>query len=323
MVYDPFGISFERNQYWRNGLLDKWNEFFTLYNEGLAKAYDKAMGNILDETQMRNPDFQEQLRNQVLNSMQSWYKQPAESLDNQTPEFMIDKIGTLEETISRIKSAAVFCDDDIPEYLKIKLGSFGEKAIPSLMQIAMLPSWQGDYNQEEPPTEDILVAAVSLKILGEWQAQEPLEAIITKFIDTGTPNELIADAFKIYISGVGAPAIPWLMKALSDACKENDPLTGAYEYTIIALTLVSQESKPEGAFTCLRTCFRTMQHKVIGAICIGDYGDPRGIAVLKGHLDRNTGRFDRQEFYEILSSIKRLGGTTNDIHDPFRDFATR
>jgi hypothetical protein len=66
-----------------------------------------------------------------------------------------------------------------------------------------------------------------------------------------------------------------------------------------------------------------MRHKVIGAICIGDYGDPRGISVLKGYLDRNPGGFDRQEFYEILSSIKRLGGTTSDIHDPFRDFSIR
>ena len=76
-------------------------------------------------------------------------------------------------------------------------------------------------------------------------------------------------------------------------------------------------------FACLRSCFRGMQHKVIGAICLGDYGDPKGISVLKGYLDRNAGTFDRQEFYEILSSIKRLGGSIQDVHDPFRDFSAR
>jgi len=303
--------------------LDRWNEFFTLYNEELAAAYDKAMENISDEEQLRDPDFQEHLRNQVLNSMQAWYSQPAESLDGLTPESMIDGIGTLEEAMRRIASAAVFCDDDIPEYLKIKLGSFGTQAIPSLVKAALTPSWKADYDKEEVPTAEILSAAIFLRILGEWQACEPQEDIIAKFIRTETPNELIADAFKLYISGVGEGAIPALIKALSAEGLEGRSLTDAHEYALIALTLVSQESRPDEVFACLRSCFRAMPHKAIGAICIGDYGDPRGIAVLKSYLDRNIGKFDRQEFYEILSSIKRLGGTTSDIHDPFRDFSTR
>ena len=303
--------------------MDRWNEFFTLYNEELARVYDKELDSYGQDDQTGDPDFQEQLRNQVLNSMQSWYGRRFDQLGQSTPEEMIDAIGTAEEAIGRLKAAAVFCDDDIPEYLKIRLGSFGESSVSCLLQTAMEPSWEGDYSKEEAPSADILGAAVSLKILGEWQAFQTLDAVLPKFIHTATPQELIADAFKSYITGMGEIAIPPLRDALNAACRSGSTLEGPYEYMIIALTLVSQEHRSDDTFACLRSCFRTMKHKVIGAICIGDYGDPRGISVLKGYLDRNPGGFDRQEFYEILSSIKRLGGTTNDIHDPFRDFSVR
>ena len=275
-------------------MLDKWNEFFTLYNEGLAVAYDKAMERVVDEVQTRDPDFHEQLHNEVLNSMQIWYKKPFESLGNATPEQMIDRIDTIEEAISKIKLAAAFCDDDIPEYLKIKLGSFGEQAIEHLVQVAMAPSWEGDYEKEEPPSAEILGAIIALRVLGEWQVTGSIDAIVDKFIATGTPHELIADAFKFYISGIGEEAIPTLVDALEAASRNDSLLTGAYEYILIALTLASQEKKSDGTFACLRSSFRAMQHKVIGAICLGDYGDPKGISVLKGYLDRNAGRFVRQ-----------------------------
>lgn len=304
--------------------MNRWNEFFILYNEGLANAYDKAMESIVDEARMRDPLFHEQIRNQVLNSMQSWYKKPFEALGNITPETMIDRIDTIEDVIAKMKMAAVFCDDDIPEYLKIKLGSFGTEAIGYLVQVAVSPSWQATEGKEEDtPSAELLGATIALKILGEWQVAEALDEIITKFIETQMPHELVADAFKIYITGVGEAAIPSLLNALSNACAKEESLSGAYEYVIIALTLVSQETKSDEVFACLRSCFRNMEHKVIGAICIGDYGDPKGITVLKGHLDRNAGKFDRQEFYEILSSIKRLGGSITDVRDPFRDFTTR
>lgn len=303
--------------------MDKWNEFFTLYNAELAAAYDKTMEGASDEDAVRDPDFQEMLRNQVLNSMQAWYKRSFPSLEDKTPEAMVDALETVEETISRIRMAAVFCDDEIPEYLKIKLGSFGTTALPALARAAMSPSWESAGDSEEAPSADILGASAALKILGEWQAIDLLEEVVTKFIRTGTPHELITDAFKCYITGIGEAAIPYLLDALEAAIARGDALTGPYEYIIIALTLISRETRPDKVYACLRGCFRNMLHKVIGAICVGDYGDPRGIALLKGYLDRNAGKFDRQEFYEILSSIKRLGGTTHDIHDPFRDFSAR
>ena len=100
-------------------------------------------------------------------------------------------------------------------------------------------------------------------------------------------------------------------------------LSGPFEYVIIALTEVGRVKPSDSIFLCLRECFRKMERKVIGAICLGDYGDGRAIPALKGFIDRHSDHIDRQLFYEILSSIKRLGGNVSDIHDPFGDFGNR
>lgn len=301
---------------------DKWKKLFLLYNEELSETFEKVMENCVNEEQVNDVSTQEQLRNHILNNMQVWYNKPLECLENKTPAEMIDEIETVEDAISCVKIASASCDDDIPEYLKIKLGSFGAEAIVHLVKVAKTPSWEADCNCEnEPPAEDILCAASALRILGEWQMEQTLDEILTKFVAAKMPHELLADAFKSYITAIGDVAIPSILKYLDKAFDREDELTGAYEYLIITLTLSAQEMKDDKTFACLRNCFRTMPHKVTGAICLGDYGDPRGITVLKGYLDRNEEKFDRQEFYEILSSIKRLGGDTSNIKDPFKDFS--
>ncbi|MHB1485410.1 MAG: hypothetical protein ACYCYI_12215 [Saccharofermentanales bacterium] len=310
---------------------ENWEKLFLLYNLELADTFEKVMAGCENENQVNDAEMQEHLHNHVLNNMQAWYNKPAESPDGKTPAEMIDEIGSAEEAIACFKTASFCCDDEIPEYLKIKLGSFGENALAQLLLVAKTPSWEGKYENEEEPAEDILSAAMALRILGEWQISETLDDILTKFTETKAPDELLADAFKTYIASIGDTAVPLLQKYLQEAILCKYELTGpksdvvisdvAFEYLIIALTIAAQETKSEATFACLRNCFRAMPRKVIGGICLGDYGDPRGIAVLKGYLDRNEGRFDRQEFYEILSSIKRLGGDTSDIKDPFRDFS--
>ncbi len=137
---------------------DRWTAFFKLYNEGLSDAYDRAMEGIQDEEQAKTTQFHEQLRHHVLNSMQSWYKLPHAELDNRTPEDIIDELATIEEVVSKVKLAAACCDDDIPEYIKIKLGSFGGEGIFFLQEMALLPSWEGDYGRDEEPSDDLLSA---------------------------------------------------------------------------------------------------------------------------------------------------------------------
>jgi hypothetical protein len=297
-----------------------WDSFFTLYNEGLACAYETALESYTEESRINDPHFFAQMKNHVLNSMQSWYGKAFDDLSGNTPEAMIDSLNSCKDTAEMVELACGRCIDDIPEYLKMKLGSFGGEAIYWLRESALSASWEGDYTNEDEPTDSITLSAFALKLLGEWEIADSIPEVLEKFCATETPDEFIADAFKSYIVSLDELAIAPVVEKLNTICESGDPFKTSHEYLLISLTLASMNHKSDSVFNCLRASFRKMEHKVIGAICIGDYKDPRGVTVLKGYLDRNEGNFDRQLFYEILSSIKRLGGDTSDIKDPFRDF---
>ncbi|MHB8961825.1 MAG: hypothetical protein ACYC5K_01560 [Saccharofermentanales bacterium] len=300
-----------------------WELFFKLYNERLSEAFDSAMAQNEDEDSLGDPDFNEALRNDVLNSMQAWYATPNRSLEGMTPEYMIDAVSDLDEVIRIFCLAAVRCDDDIPEYLKIRLGGFGLPAAERLAELALDAGWESPGDGESLPAEEVLCSAMALKLLGEWGMEQTLEAMTDKFITAANPAEYIADAYKAYIEGIGRSAISVLLRRLNDSIDHSGQFTMAHEYVLIALTSVGREDQDDGVFSCIRRCFRRMEHKVIGAVCLGDYGDPRGITVLKSYLDRPDSKPDRQLFYEILSSIRRLGGEIHDIRDPFRDFSLK
>ena len=155
------------------------------------------------------------------------------------------------------------------------------------------------------------------------------------WIIRGTP--MIVQLFVVYF---GLPSIGIRLAAFPSAVIVFSLSVGAYCSETIRAAI---ESIPRGqmeACYCvgmtfwqgmtrvvipqaMRAAFRRMKNKVIAVICIGDYGDSRGIALLKGYLDRNTHTIDRETFYEALSAIRRLGGEINDIQDPFHDFTNK
>ena len=60
----------------------------------------------------------------------------------------------------------------------------------------------------------------------------------------------------------------------------------------------------------MRTAFRRAEDKQVAALCLGDFGDPRGIAVLRSWLDSHP-ETSRTVRLEIIAAIKRLGGETD------------
>jgi hypothetical protein len=102
---------------------------------------------------------------------------------------------------------------------------------------------------------------------------------------------------------------------LTTTLDAHSDLNTACEYLLIALTDIGKTCHSDEIYSCLKACFRKMSNKVIGAICIGDYGDSKGVQVLKGWLDRHSEENDRQLISETLSSIKRLGGDISDVQN--------
>jgi len=297
-----------------------WEEFFRLYNEGLADEYAKVMEKFPDESKFNNPEAFAKIRQIVFENINDWYDIKFQELGNKTPGEIVANIKIFAEATFLLNMAFENCDDDIPLRLKEKFESFGDEAIEELENIAFNAPWEGRPKEDEPGLS-IIKSNGALKLLGELKSTSSACEILAKFCDTKKPDEFIADAVKEYFVCLEEAGVQALMDTLNAVCESEKNFTVPYEYLLISLTSAGRANKIDEIYLCIRNCFRKMPEKVIPAICIGDYGDPRGIALLKGYIDQNQGNLDRQFFYEALSSIKRLGGQTDDIKDPFRDFS--
>jgi hypothetical protein len=165
----------------------------------------------------------------------------------------------------------------------------------------------------------IAVDLAALRVLGKWAYVPSVEPVLNRFCAIAEPDEYLADGFKTYAVSFGEQITSELIARIDGAAATG--LKGPYEYLVISLTTIGSEEPSEEIFQCLKRIFRSMDHKVIASICLGDYGDGRAVPLLKSYLDRNVSTIDRQFFYETISAVKRLGGDISDIQDPFRDFS--
>lgn len=287
------------------------------YNRALADAFDAFLGAVESEETLREPDFEESMRNSTLNGLQEWFAAPREDLSGRSPGQAIDELGSVGEAVLYFEEASVHCDDVIPDLLKVKLGSFGTAAADALMTLALQPSWEAGPETAARPAA-LAIAGRAIELLGEWETREALELFAAKFESLSEPDEGIAEAFRAYCVSVGPEAAKVLASCVEKAARTEDAsLDGPYDYMVIAIADIGRKAPDERLFQCLRSAFRKMEHKAVGAICLGDYGDGRAVSTLKGFLDRFEGRVDRQTFYEVTNAIRRLGGELADVRNPF------
>ena len=294
----------------------KWESVLDAYNEALAEAYQSVLDSVESEEALSRPGFEEQLYESVRETMQLWYDTPLDAADGQQPGALFGGLEAPEACMEVFLLAAARCDEDVPEPLTAQMATFGTDMKDRLMTRAFAAPWTAAGRDRER-SDGLLQAAASLRLLGSWNAGDVLEMVLARYLSEENPDEMVSEAFTAFCAGVGAEAAPVLTEALLQAAAE-DRLSGPYEYALVALTGVGQEKPADSIFLCLRTCFRRMDNKMIPAICLGDYGDGRGIPVLKGYVERHTDGMSRSLFYEILSAIQRLGGDISDIRDPFR-----
>lgn len=297
---------------------------FEEYNRVLGEVYDQLLESVTDERALQMPEFQRQLQINVLNSIQPWFSQELDGLEDNTPEGFFDSLLALEDTLEVFSIAAQRIDGDMPDLLLLRLGAFGQQAAESLLDLALSQDWQipskDSFNEEAELAlrEQLAIPLAALRVLGQWQYEPAIKPFLDRFCSIEVPDELLADSMKTFCVDFGATIVPELLARI-DLAMTSD-LTGPFEYLIIYLTEIGIQEPSEEIFRCLKEAFRKMEHKVIGAICLGDYGDGRAIPLLKSYLERHIHEIDRQFFYETLSAIHRLGGDTKDIQDPFRDF---
>ncbi len=290
-------------------------QFFKAYNQAIADHFERITADI-DPRTFDDPDFYTQIRHSTLNAMQDWHQEPLDVLSGKTPDEYIDTLEGKDELLAFTALAARHCDEELPDMLKIKLGQNAPLLQEGLREMALSVAYEAAET-----TEQILEAAMAIKLLGEWQDTSFMESFISRFTAVDEPQELITDAGQYFFSQLGQTALDRILELLIEFHKGEARYTSSYEYLLVFITQLGQTHRGTDIYPLLRTAFRKSKRKVIAAICIGDYGDARGVVLLRNYIIEYEKDLDRQLYYESLSSIKRLGGDTKDLPDPFRDFS--
>ncbi len=288
--------------------------FFRAYNEAIADAFERITENI-DPRVADSPDFYTQVRQATMNDMQSWHQKPLAVIGGRLPEEYLDDLDGVDELMAFTRLAARYCDEELPDLLKIKLGKHAESLKPALRELAVVV----DYSSGET-NDDVLEAAAAIKLLGEWQDMDFVPVFFERFTAAGEPQGVIADAGQYFFDQLGQAGLEALAERLNAFHDSADIYTSAHEYLLVYLTQLGSRLRDTDIYPLLRTAFRRSNRKVIPAICIGDYGDARGVVLLRNYIIEYEKELDRQLYYESISSIKRLGGDTRDLPDPFKDF---
>ncbi|NJP41681.1 hypothetical protein HCH52_11610 [Oscillospiraceae bacterium HV4-5-C5C] len=294
-----------------------YDQFFQSYNQHLAQAFDRLTGQV-EEEQLSQPGFYEQLRNTAMNSLRDWYDEPLPELNQLSPADFVSQVETPADLLDFFKIAAVACDEELPDILKQQMGKQAPDLSPRLLQLAC----DVPYMAAETASEPVQTAAAAIRLLGEWGRVSALEPLLDRFVNPAAPHEYLADALHEFCRQNAQAVLPLLQRRLLEASSGKRDWKTADEYLLIFLTDAAKISSTD-VFDTLRSCFKKMPQKVIAAVCLGDYGDGRGVALLRSYIERHHQDIDRQLYYEALSSIKRLGGQTNDLPDPFHDFDSR
>jgi len=295
---------------------------FSEYNRVLGEVYDEALEGVTNDATLASAEFQEYLQNTVINSLQPWFVTELEGLEAGTPEEFFDSLLTLDDVMTIFAIAADMLDGDMPDQLMLRVGAFGEASSDMLVKMALTHNWSAAEGEDDDVFRSKLaVDLAALRVLGQWTYEPAIEPILNRFCELSEPDEYVADAVKSFVVPFAGKIVSELSARIEGAAGTG--LKGPFEYLVIFLTEIGRTEPDEEIFQSLKKAFRSMEHKVIAAICLGDYGDGRAVPLLKSYLDRHIREIDRQFFYETISSIKRLGGDVSDIQDPFNDFSSK
>lgn len=305
--------------------MERTTQLFTEFNERLSKvceAFADQVSSAEGPTEGEMAEHFKNFRGYIEQETEPFWKEKKSYLDGKTGEEFIGELDLDAALAAFCESARLIDDEATPYPLVDRLKSFGDPACEWLLKMVLEDSWapvEGEDENEFFVKFQPCVAAI--RFFGAAEYEPAMEPVLTRFCSFPSTQEYIADSVKVMMLGLGEKAVPVLTEFMLD--RSDADITGPYEDMMIMLTHVGIKHPSNEIYQALRSGFRRMKAKVIAVICIGDYGDPRGIALLKGYLDRTVHTIDRETFYEALSAIRRLGGEINDIQDPFHDFTKR
>lgn len=176
---------------------------------------------------------------------------------------------------------------------------------------------------KEAQVGQIFIVNQFLPLLAEYKDEADIQRVLNWFLSADKVDERIAEGISEYIKKTGILALPSVMARVESEIEAGTAELNGTDYLLQALTfLAKQDEESRDAFyPTLRRAFKDFNNKQIPSICLGDLGTVRAIPLLRTYIEKEEKTITRELYYEIISAIQRLGGSTNDLPDPFRDFS--
>ena len=315
----------------KNMTHEDWIRVFSDYNAALAAAYDRSMVSLSGEGDPVSDEYETDLETAVHNDVQNWFDESTAGEDRGGTA--IDAVTDMTDALAIAVCAAGICDDGLPDRIKVMLGRFMPLGTGSLVQLILDHDWSGtsaggpdqsDCRVDHPDARDVyetqtvasdedVAVAVLLRLLGEWKIADGLNAILDRFTVAEDVDEMFADACRAYLVAQGEASVAPIIAMIGQEDQKGRRLCGPGEYLLIALTDIGKDIPCEAIYRCLKNSFLTMENQIIGTICLGDYGDGRAVAFLRGWVLKHPEMNDVGMLSEIYSSIKLLGGNFDDL----------
>jgi hypothetical protein len=305
--------------------MDCTTKLFTEFNQNISKVCEAFADQVSSKDGPTEGEMAEHFKNfraYIEQQTAPFWKEKKDYLDGKTGEEYISGLD-LQEALAAFNESAMLIDDEATPYpLVDRLKNAGPEACEQLLKMVLDTPWQPAEGEDENEFFTKFQPCVAaIRFFGAAEYEPAMEPVLARFCSFSSTQEYIADSVKVMMMGMGQKGVPVLIDFMLN--RSDEEITGPYEDMMIILTHVGSNDRSDEIYQALRAGFRRMKSKVIAVICMGDYGDPRAIALLKGYLDRTVHTIDRETFYEALSAIRRLGGEINDIQDPFHDFTKK
>ena len=274
---------------------------FESYNRAIEKSYDRAFNEIggKDPMKLSESDVAKYLDEEI----GKWEKTPMESLKGLTPKEYFNELSCIDDVVEHIRIGARECDFGIPEILVDKLISYGSSAVDKLYNLAS----DRDMMESE---ESICISRAAVSILGRRKVSDASDFLVELIKTLDEDKEALVEEITDALISIGEPCTDKLIEELD----RTDNIDYVHEYLLTALVKIGRSNRNDRIYRCIKSTFLKMEDKVLGAICVGDYGDGRAIPLLKGYAEKNIGRLDRQTYLEIKAAVKRLGGIVDDMN---------
>lgn len=279
--------------------------FFESFSMAVEAAYD-AYFRIAEKDILKGLHSNEkELGGYVLNESIRWAGTPLGELNGMTPAEYIGSVNELDELVRMFREGAVVCDADLPAIFLDRLRSFGSAAVEALMDLCR------DIFRTDGDETSLTAPIMAVQVLGGWKAPEAVGVLIGMLDYEGGASDLVHEKVRAALISVGGPAVESMLAAI----ESKDPDSPQAEDLVMALSDAARGSGSEAVYRCLKSAFLNMDNKAIGAYCLGNYGDGRAIPALRGYLIKNSGNISRETYLDIISAIKRLGGSAEDLED--------